>query len=98
MRDMDIMFNNAMAYNTDESQIYKDAVHLQVSDGSILASVNLLIPAIRLKRTSWQMPKSKSLIQNTLWKMVDYLFQGGFCTTGNCGRLETGFIYKIQMT
>lgn len=34
MRDMDIMFNNAMAYNTDESQIYKDAVHLQVSDGS----------------------------------------------------------------
>ncbi|KAK4697112.1 chromatin structure-remodeling complex subunit RSC1/2, partial [Lecanoromycetidae sp. Uapishka_2] len=29
MRDMDVMFNNAKSYNTDESQIYKDAVNLQ---------------------------------------------------------------------
>jgi len=31
MRDIDVMFNNAKSYNTDESQIYKDAVYLQVS-------------------------------------------------------------------
>lgn len=30
LRDMDVMFNNAKSYNTDESQIYKDAVNLQV--------------------------------------------------------------------
>lgn len=30
MRDVDVMFNNAKSYNTDESQIYKDAVYLQV--------------------------------------------------------------------
>ena len=30
MRDIDTMFNNAKSYNQDESQIYKDAVYLQV--------------------------------------------------------------------
>ena len=30
MRDIDSMFNNAKSYNQDESQIYKDAVLLQV--------------------------------------------------------------------
>lgn len=30
MKDMDTMFNNAKAYNEDESQIYKDATYLQV--------------------------------------------------------------------
>ena len=30
MRDIDVMFNNAKSYNQDESQIYKDAVYLQV--------------------------------------------------------------------
>lgn len=32
IRDIDVMFNNAKSYNTDESQIYKDAVYLQVSN------------------------------------------------------------------
>lgn len=31
MRDIDTMFNNAKSYNQDESQIYKDAVLLQVN-------------------------------------------------------------------
>lgn len=35
MRDMDVMFNNAKSYNTDESQIYKDAVNLQVDDDQV---------------------------------------------------------------
>jgi len=30
LRDIDTMFNNAKSYNQDESQIYKDAVYLQV--------------------------------------------------------------------
>ena len=30
MKDMDTMFDNAKMYNQDESQIYKDAVILQV--------------------------------------------------------------------
>ena len=32
MRDIDIMFNNAKAYNQDESQIYKEAAYLQVCE------------------------------------------------------------------
>lgn len=31
MKDVDQMFDNAKLYNEDESAIYKDAVHLQVS-------------------------------------------------------------------
>jgi hypothetical protein len=38
MRDIDTMFNNAKAYNLDESQIYKDAISLQVN----LPLLNLL--------------------------------------------------------
>jgi Bromodomain len=30
--DMDLMFNNAKLYNADESQIFEDAVTLQVND------------------------------------------------------------------
>lgn len=30
MRDINTMFNNAKNYNQDESQIYKDAIYLQV--------------------------------------------------------------------
>ena len=30
MKDIDQMFENAKLYNEDESQIYKDAVYLQV--------------------------------------------------------------------
>ena len=41
MRDMDVMFNNAKAYNTDESQIYKDAVNLQVRNGNNIAGLNV---------------------------------------------------------
>ena len=31
MKDIDTMLNNAKMYNQDESQIYKDAVYLQVN-------------------------------------------------------------------
>ena len=31
MRDIDTMFDNAKSYNQDESQIYKEAVFLQVT-------------------------------------------------------------------
>lgn len=30
MKDIDLMFDNAKTYNRDDSQIYKDAVELQV--------------------------------------------------------------------
>ena len=31
MKDIDLMFNNAKEYNRDDSQIYKDAIELQVN-------------------------------------------------------------------
>ena len=37
MKDIDTMFNNAKTYNEDESQIYKDAVFLQVETSLLIA-------------------------------------------------------------
>ena len=42
MRDIDVMFNNAKSYNQDESQIYKDAVYLQVCLRSTVLPVPIL--------------------------------------------------------
>lgn len=39
MRDIDIMFNNAKSYNEDESQIYKEAVFLQVSPITVFLGI-----------------------------------------------------------
>lgn len=38
MADVNLMFNNAKNYNTDESQIYKDAVALQIEAGKLYDS------------------------------------------------------------
>ncbi|KAF2717837.1 chromatin remodeling complex [Polychaeton citri CBS 116435] len=35
MADMNLMFDNAKSYNTDESQIYQDAVQLQIHAGKL---------------------------------------------------------------
>ena len=49
------MFNNAKSYNTDESQIYKDAVYLQVSPrNQSFRLLAVLIQPGRLKRISSQ--------------------------------------------
>lgn len=45
MRDIDVMFNNAKSYNQDESQIYKDAVYLQVC----LCNANLALPMLTVR-------------------------------------------------
>ena len=39
MRDIDTMFNNAQSYNQDESQIYRDAVYLQVCLTCVMSNV-----------------------------------------------------------
>lgn len=36
MKDIDTMFNNAKIYNEDESQVYKDAVQLQVPFSNVI--------------------------------------------------------------
>ena len=46
MRDVDTMFNNAKSYNTDESQIYKEAAHLQVRSIACILGDPLLIHII----------------------------------------------------
>lgn len=50
MRDIDVMFNNAKSYNQDESQIYKDAVYLQVSTRNPSLALHML--TIRLDRNT----------------------------------------------
>ncbi len=52
MRDIDTMFNNAKSYNQDESQIYKDAVLLQVR---VLLAMHRRkrSQCVRLRHTNW---------------------------------------------
>ena len=45
MRDIDVMFNNAKSYNQDESQIYKDALYLQVC----LSNASLALPILTIR-------------------------------------------------
>lgn len=40
MKDVDLMFENAKVYNLDESQIYKDAIHLQAEAHRLADEVN----------------------------------------------------------
>ena len=98
MRDVDVMFNNAKSYNTDESQIYKDAVYLQVGSLHSRPACDLLIRPIRAKRISSQMQRNRSLILSTPQKKVGSLCPEVFCTIVSCGRSEIGFTYKIQTT
>lgn len=63
MRDVDTMFNNAKSYNQDESQIYKDAVYLQVRL-NVTCCCCIADPKYRKKRTRWQTQRWLSQTQS----------------------------------
>ncbi|KZF18916.1 Bromodomain-containing protein [Xylona heveae TC161] len=72
MKDMEIMFENAKMYNEDESQIYKDAVELQV-EARKLAEIEMKKPDSELMMEDGRMPLDYILHNGELWKVGDWV-------------------------
>ncbi|KAL4951332.1 hypothetical protein BDW69DRAFT_40758 [Aspergillus filifer] len=73
MRDMDLMFNNAKAYNQPESQIYKDAVDLQV-EAKKLADIEKKKPDSDYLMEDGRLPLPDGIFhKNELWKVGDWV-------------------------
>ncbi|PLB51742.1 RSC complex subunit [Aspergillus steynii IBT 23096] len=73
MRDMDLMFNNAKAYNQPESQIYKDAVDLQV-EARKLAELEKKKPDSEYLMEDGRLPLPDGILyKSELWKVGDWV-------------------------
>ncbi|PYH95215.1 RSC complex subunit [Aspergillus ellipticus CBS 707.79] len=73
MRDMDLMFNNAKAYNQPESQIYKDAVDLQV-EARKLAEHEKKKPDSEYLMEDGRLPLPDGILyKGELWKVGDWV-------------------------
>ncbi|KAL6721153.1 hypothetical protein ACLMJK_000253 [Lecanora helva] len=73
MRDIDVMFNNAKSYNTDESQIYKDAVYLQ-AEAHKLALAEKQRPDTEYATEEGRIPLPGGILHNgELWKVGDWI-------------------------
>ncbi|KAE8148807.1 hypothetical protein BDV25DRAFT_11156 [Aspergillus avenaceus] len=73
MRDMDLMFNNAKAYNQPESQIYKDAVDLQVESRK-LAEIEKKKPDSDYLMEDGRLPLPDGILhKGELWKVGDWV-------------------------
>jgi chromatin structure-remodeling complex subunit RSC1/2 len=73
MRDLDLMFNNAKAYNQSESQIYKDAVDLQ-AEARKLAEQEKKKPDSEYLMEDGRFPLPDGILyRNELWKVGDWV-------------------------
>ncbi|OOF98509.1 hypothetical protein ASPCADRAFT_512767 [Aspergillus carbonarius ITEM 5010] len=73
MRDMDLMFNNAKAYNQPESQIYKDAVDLQL-EARKLAEHEKKKPDSEYMMEDGRLPLPDGILhKGELWKVGDWV-------------------------
>ncbi|KAL4864971.1 hypothetical protein BDV12DRAFT_175364 [Aspergillus spectabilis] len=73
MKDMDLMFNNAKAYNQSESQIYKDAVDLQ-AEAKRLADVEKKKPDSEYLMEDGRLPLPDGILhKGELWKVGDWV-------------------------
>ncbi|PWY65960.1 RSC complex subunit [Aspergillus sclerotioniger CBS 115572] len=73
MRDMDLMFNNAKAYNQPESQIFKDAVDLQL-EARKLAEHEKKKPDSEYMMEDGRLPLPDGILhKGELWKVGDWV-------------------------
>ncbi|KAL4983052.1 hypothetical protein BDW68DRAFT_191625 [Aspergillus falconensis] len=73
MKDMDLMFNNAKAYNQPESQIYKDAVDLQM-EARRLADLEKKKPDSEYLMEDGRLPLPDGILhKGELWKVGDWV-------------------------
>lgn len=73
MRDMNLMFNNAKAYNQPESQIYRDAVDLQVESRK-LAELEKKKPDSEYLMEDGRLPLPDGILyKGEMWKVGDWV-------------------------
>lgn len=73
MRDMNLMFNNAKAYNQPESQIYRDAVDLQVESRK-LAELEKKKPDSEYLMEDGRLPLPDGILyKSEMWKVGDWV-------------------------
>lgn len=73
MTDVDLMFENAKLYNEDESQIYKDAVELQLETRKV-AEQELKRPDTDFVDGDGRLPLPNGILQNgNLYKVGDWV-------------------------
>ncbi|KAF2169729.1 hypothetical protein M409DRAFT_64761 [Zasmidium cellare ATCC 36951] len=73
MADVNLMFNNAKQYNTDDSQIYKDAVTLQ-TEASRLYDEEIAKPDESFADDEGKMPMPNGILHNgELYKVGDWV-------------------------
>jgi chromatin structure-remodeling complex subunit RSC1/2 len=69
MVDLELMFENAKSYNTDESQVYKEAVHLQKETRKIAEEVKMK-PDTDYASEDGRIPMPDGILHNgELWKV-----------------------------
>ena len=69
MKDLETMFENAKSYNTDESQVYKDAVYLQKETRKIAEEVRSK-PDTEYVMEDGRLPMPDGILHNgELWKV-----------------------------
>ncbi|PYI21170.1 RSC complex subunit [Aspergillus japonicus CBS 114.51] len=73
MRDMELMFNNAKAYNQPDSQIYKDAVDLQL-EARKLADIEKKKPDSEYLMEDGRLPLPDGILHKSeLWRVGDWV-------------------------
>lgn len=72
LRDLEQLFENAKAYNIEESMVYKDAVELQ-KEARILAEQEKKKPDSHFADDDGRIPLSEILHKGELWKVGDWV-------------------------
>ncbi|KAF2814177.1 chromatin structure-remodeling complex protein-like protein rsc1 [Mytilinidion resinicola] len=73
MQDVELMFENAKQYNEDDSQVYKDAVHLQ-KEARVIAQQEKEKPDNEYVMEEGRLPMPNGILHNgELWKVGDWI-------------------------
>jgi chromatin structure-remodeling complex subunit RSC1/2 len=73
MQDVELMFENAKQYNEDDSQVYKDAVHLQ-KEARVIAKQEKEKPDSEYASEEGRIPMPSGILHNgELWKVGDWV-------------------------
>jgi len=98
MRDIELMFENAKSYNTDESQVYQDAVFLQKETRKIAEEVKKK-PDADFASEDGKIPMPDGILHNgELWKVGMYSPSTVPHITQTKLLQATGSIFKMRTT
>ena len=72
LKDLELMFNNAISYNLETSQVYKDAIDLQ-KEARSLAEAEKKKPDSDFVDEDGRLPLAQILYNNEIWKVGDWI-------------------------